>query len=187
MRPSRRPADPLAAWSKAQRVIHWTIAALIALAFGIGLYMVGLPFRELLQKFLLYQVHKTIGISVLALALTQIVLHARRGRPARDADLPHWQSQAAAVVHLLLFTLIIATPLFGYLTAATAPAKVPTLFLGVIPIPHIVGTSRFWFAILRRVHLALAVVLVSLACAHALAALDHHRKGRRTLIAMWRG
>jgi cytochrome b561 len=185
--PIRRPADPPASWSKAQRVIHWTIAALVGLGFAIGLYMVGLPFRELLQKFLLYQLHKTIGITVLALAVTQIVLHARRGRPAGDRDLPRWQSQAAAVAHGLLFALLIVTPLFGYLTAATAPAKVPTLFLGVIPIPHIVGTSKFWFAILRRVHLTLAVILVLLACGHALAALDHHRKGRRTLIAMWRG
>lgn len=149
--------------------------------------MVGLPFRQLLQKFLLYQLHKTIGITVLVLAATQMVLHARRGRPARDRDLPRWQSQAAAIAHALLFALLVITPVFGYLTAATAPARVPTLFLGVIPIPHIIGTSKFWFAILRRVHLVLAILLVSLACGHALMALDHHRKGRRTLIAMWRG
>jgi cytochrome b561 len=168
-------------------VIHWTIAALVGLGFGIGLYMVGLPFRRLLEKFLLYQLHKTIGITVLMLAGTQIVLHWRRGRPVRDRDLPRWQSRAASTVHVLLFALLIVTPFLGYLTAATAPARVPTLFLGVIPIPHVVGTSRYWFAILRRVHLALALSLVSLACGHALMALDHHRKGRRTLIAMWRG
>lgn len=157
------------------------------LGFGIGLYMVGLPFRRLLQKFLLYQLHKTIGITVLVLAGTQIVLHTRRGRHARDRDLPRWQSRAAAVVHALLFALIVLTPAFGYVTAATAPARVPTLFLGVIPVPHIIGTSRFWFSILRPVHLTLAILLVSLASGHALVALDHHRKDRRTLIAMWRG
>ena len=41
---------------------------------AVGVYMVGVPFRELLQKFLLYQVHKTIGITVFLLVLTQVVL-----------------------------------------------------------------------------------------------------------------
>lgn len=149
--------------------------------------MVGLPFRELLQKFLFYQLHKTIGLTVLLLACTQMVLHRRRGRPVWDADLPDWQRRAAASAHITLFVLLIVTPIFGYLTAATAPARVPTLFLGVIPIPHIVGTSRFWFAILRRVHLALAILLVVLASGHALMALNHHREGRRVLVRMWRG
>lgn len=149
--------------------------------------MVGLPFRELLQKFLFYQLHKTIGLTVFLLACTQIVLHRRRGRPGWDADLPDWQRRTAAAAHIALFTLLIVTPIFGYLTAATAPARVPTLFLGVIPIPHIVGTSRFWFAILSRVHLALAIFLVVLASGHALMALNHHRQGRRILAGMWRG
>jgi cytochrome b561 len=149
--------------------------------------MVGLPFRELLQKFLLYQLHKTVGLTVFMLACTQMVLHRRLGRPAWDADLPAWQRRAAAAAHVALFMLLIVTPILGYLTAATAPARVPTLFLGVIPIPHIVGTSRFWFAILSRVHLALAILLLVLACGHALVALNHHREGRRVLVRMWRG
>jgi len=149
--------------------------------------MVGLPFRQLLQKFVLYQLHKTIGITVFLLACTQIILHRRRGRPAWDADLPHWQRRAAASVHAALFALLIITPVLGYLTAATAPIGVPTLFLGVIPVPHIVGTSKFWFGILRRVHLYLAVALVALAAGHALVALNRHREGRRTLVRMWRG
>lgn len=149
--------------------------------------MVGLPFRELLQKFLLYQLHKTIGLTVFLLACTQIVLHRRRGRPAWDADLLDWQRRAAAAAHIALFVLLIVTPILGYLTAATAPARVPTLFLGIMPIPHLVGTSRSWFAVLRWVHLALAIFLVVLASGHALMALNHHREGRRVLVGMWRG
>lgn len=183
----RRPAEAPASWSRAQRVIHWTIATLVALGAAVGVYMVGLPFRQLLQKFLFYQLHKTIGVTVFVLACTQIVLHHRHGRPSWGADLPEWRRRAAAAAHVMLFGLLIVTPLLGYLTAATAPARVPTLFLGVIPIPHIVGTSRFWFAILRRVHLALAILLVLLASGHALMALNHHRQGRRVLVRMWRG
>jgi cytochrome b561 len=183
----RSPLEIPASWSRAQRVIHWTIAGLVALGAAVGVYMVGLPFRLLLQKFVFYQLHKTIGITVFLLACTQIVLHRRRGRPAWDANLPRWQRTAAATVHAALFTFLIVTPVFGYLTAATAPVGIPTLFLGFIPVPHIVGTSKFWFGILRQVHLVLAVSLVLLAAGHALVALNHHREGRHTLVRMWRG
>lgn len=174
-------------WSRAQRLLHWSIAALVLLAAPMGLYMVSLPFRQLLLKFLLYQLHKSIGIAAFLLALGQLVLHWRRGRPDWDAALPGWQRQAAAAVHALLFALLVATPVLGYLTAATAPARIPTLFLGVIPMPHLVGTDPAWFAVLRRVHLGAAVLLVLLAVGHALMALHHHRRGDGTLRRMWRG
>lgn len=173
-------------WSRAQRLLHWSIAALVLLAAPMGVYMVGLPFRLLLLKFLLYQVHKSIGIVAFLLALSQLVLHWRRGRPAWTGSLADWQRRTAAVVHAMLFALLIATPLFGYLTAATAPVRIPTLFLGVIPVPHIIGTDPAWFAVLRRVHLGLATLLVLLASGHALMALYHHRRGDETLRRMWR-
>ncbi len=149
--------------------------------------MVALPFERLLLKFLLYQLHKTIGITVLILALVQIVLHRRRGRPAWETDIADWRRSAASAVHFALFTLLLLVPVLGYLTAATAPARIPTLFLGVVPIPHIVGVSRFWFGILRRAHLVFAILILALAGVHALAAVTHHRQGRRVLVRMWRG
>lgn len=160
---------------------------LVIAGAGVGLYMVALPFEQLLLKFLLYQLHKTIGLTVFALAVTQIILHRRRGRPVWESGTPAWQARAARATHAALFTLLIVTPVFGYFTAATAPAHIPTLFLGVLPIPHIVGVNRFWFGILRRVHLALALLMLALAALHALAAIDHHRQGRRVLARMWHG
>jgi cytochrome b561 len=37
------PAEPPAGWSRAQRVLHWSLAALVLLAAPLGLYMAGLP------------------------------------------------------------------------------------------------------------------------------------------------
>jgi len=181
------PAERPQSWSRAQRALHWAIAAFILLAAPMGAYMVTLPFQQLLLKFILYQLHKTIGVTVFLLALAQLTLHWRRGRPALGDDVPSWQRRAAPRVHAALFVLMVATPCLGYLTAATAPARIPTLFLGVIPIPHIVGTDPAAFRVLRQVHLASAMVLVVLACGHAAAALHHHWKGHDTLIHMWRG
>ena len=181
------PTDQPAGWSRAQRRLHWWSAVLVPLGFALGWLMVAVPFNELLAKFLLYQVHKTIGLTVWLLALSRVFVRMRRGRPDWDADLPDWQRHAAGSVHLLLYGLILATPILGYFTAATAPAQIPTLFFGVIPVPHVVGTNPVAFAVLRQVHRALAVVLILLASGHALMALHRHRQGRATLAMMARG
>lgn len=180
---SARPAT----WSRAQRRLHWWVAALIPCGFVLAFVMVAWPLSDLLMKFLLYQAHKTIGLTVLILVVWRLVLRARRGRPAEEIDLPEWQARAARIGHAALYALMLAVPVLGYFVAATAPAGVPTLFLLVIPVPHVVGPDEAAFGVLRAVHLSLAILLVVLAAGHALMAVRHHRRGRATLVRMWRG
>jgi cytochrome b561 len=176
-----------AGWSAGQRRLHWWTASLVCLGFVLGWVMVAVPLRALLTKFLLYQAHKTLGLLVLLLTLMRLLVRLRRGRPAWDATLPAWQRRAAVLMHLALYGLLLIVPALGYFTAATAPAQIPTLFLGVIPVPHLVGTDPTWFVALRQVHRALAILLVALAGAHAMAAAVNHLRGHRGLVAMWRG
>lgn len=177
----------MAAWSRRQRGLHWWTAALVPVGFALGFLMVGTPLQELLLKFLLYQAHKTIGLTVLALTAARLLLRALRGRPRRPERLPDWQRRAAPIMHAVLYGLLLVTPVLGYFTAATAPARIPTLFFLVVPVPHVAGPDAVWFGILRLVHRGCAITLVVLAAMHAAAALHHHVRGRAVLIAMWRG
>lgn len=174
-------------WTRPQRALHWWSFALVGAGFAIAWVMVALPLRELLAKFLLFQLHKTLGLTVLVLAAARLMIRARRLRPGWDEALPDWQRRAASGVHAGLYALLIAVPVLGYFTAATAPAQVPTLFLAVIPIPHLVGPDPAGYAVLRQVHRAAAILLVVLAAGHALAAMHHHARGRDTLRRMWSG
>lgn len=178
------PADRPEHWSRAQRVMHWTIAALVAIAIPLAFAMVAVPFRRLLLKFALYQVHKTIGITAFLLAAAQVALHFRRGRPAWERALAPWQRRAAQGVHAVLFGLLLGVPVLGYLTAASAPIAIPTLFLGVIPVPHVIGPDPDLFAVLREVHRIAALALAALASGHAAMAFVHHLQGHATLRAM---
>ena len=125
--------------------------------------MVGVPLSALLLKFVLYQLHKTLGILALVLTTARLLVRARGGRPAWGADMPGWQRRPASVTHGLLYALLVAAPVLGYLTAATAPARVSTLFLGVIPVPHLVGPAPGWFSRLGQVHRGVAALLAVLA------------------------
>jgi len=173
-------------WSRLQRRLHWWTAGLILAGFALAWVMVAVPLDALLAKFLLYQAHKTIGLTVLALVLWRLLLRARRPRPAWDVDWPRWQVRAAETGHAALYVFALAVPVLGYFVAATAPAQVPTLFLFVIPVPHLLGADESAFKALREAHRAAAILLVLLAAGHAGMAVWHHRAGRTTLRRMWR-
>jgi len=160
---------------------------LILLAFPIAWWMAAVPFEELLLKFVLFQVHKTLGILVLIAVLWRLFIRLRRGRPEWEAGLPEWQRKAARRLHVALYVLLLVVPVLGYLVACTAPARIPTLFLGVIPIPAIVGASKPWFLLLLDLHRAAAIALVLLAIGHAAAAIHNHRRGLAGLRKMWSG
>lgn len=174
-------------WSLAQRRLHWWTAGLVVLGFGLGFGMVAVPMRALLLKFLLYQVHKTIGLIVAGLVMARLVLRHRRGRPAGDPGLTLAARRAAAVGQGVLYVLLGAVPLLGYLVACVAPAGVPTLFLGVINVPHMLASDAARYDRLGAAHLWLAILLLALAAGHAGMAVWHHRRGAGTLVAMRRG
>ncbi|HUC16799.1 MAG TPA: cytochrome b/b6 domain-containing protein [Acetobacteraceae bacterium] len=174
-------------WSRAQRTLHWWNAGFVLAAFAIAWVMVGVPLAELLLKFILFQVHKTLGILAFLVVLARLLLRTFRGRPAEDASLPPWQIALASWAHRALYGLMIATPVLGYLTASLAPLRIPTLFLGVIPLPALTGPNQAWFGIVFTLHRALAIALIVLAAGHAAAAIRHHLLGRAVLVRMWRG
>lgn len=174
-------------WSGAQRRLHWTHAVLIVLAFSIAWMMVGVSLDALLLKFVLFQIHKTLGLLALAVALARLGLRLARRRPPWDPALPAWQRKAAQGTHLALYGLFLLVPVLGYLVACTAPLQIPTLFLGVIPIPSLFGVSRTYFVILFAAHRTAAIALIVLACGHALAAVHNQRRGIPVLSRMWSG
>jgi cytochrome b561 len=148
--------------------------------------MVALPLRELLLKFTLYQVHKSIGLLVLLAVLARLLLRAARGRPPRDA-MPRWQAHAASAGHGALYALLLAVPVLGYCVASTASLRVPTRFLGLIALPDPFGPDPALFAVLRPLHRGLAIALVALAAGHAAMAVWHHLRGGTVLRRMWFG
>jgi len=174
------------AWSLVQRGLHWLGATLVLIGFGLGWWMVAVPFRALLLKFTLYQAHKTVGLIIFLVTLWRIGLRCGRVRPPWPEHMAPRSRHVAALVHASLYVLLLAVPVLGLLTAATAPINIPTLLFGFIPLPHPIAPDAARFALLQPVHRALAILLVALAAGHAAMALRHHRRGVDVLRRMWR-
>lgn len=176
-----------AGWSLAQRLLHWGSALLVLGTFALGLTMVALPLTRLYEKFMAYQIHKSLGLVVIALTLPRLVLRLVRGRPAWEDRLPAWQRRAAEAGHGLLYLLLLAVPGLGYLSACAAPIQVPTTLFLVVFVPHVIGPDAALYERLHEAHALAAWALVLLALGHAAMAVQHHRAGWPTLRRMVSG
>lgn len=181
-------ADRLpASWSAAQRRLHWLVAIGVFFAFALSWVMTRLGDNQALLKFALYQLHKNAGLLVLAAVVARIILLVRRGRPPLPGDLSVVNQRIALLGHAVLYGLLVAVPVLGYLTNSTSPSRIPVLFLLAIPLPNLTPASETWYALLVQFHRLAAVALVVIALTHALIAIVHHRRGSPILRGMWRG
>ncbi|MCA3419652.1 MAG: cytochrome b [Roseomonas sp.] len=175
-----------AAWSVAQRRLHWAMAGLVFFNFLLALVMVALPLSALLAKILTYQLHKSLGLLLIPLWAWRLWLLWRQGRPA-PVTLPAWQQGAARLGQAMLYALLIAVPVLGFLSAAAAPIAVETVFFLILPIPHPFPPDQALYDVLRPLHQVAAWALVVLALGHGAMAIHHHRRGLPVLRLMWRG
>lgn len=167
-------------YSRTAIAFHWLIALLIASAFAIGLVMTSIPgFTP--TKLRYFSWHKWIGVTAFVLAAARIVWRATYRAPPLPAHMSRWQRGAAHAVHALLYILMIAVPVTGYLYSSAA--NVPVVYLGLVPLPRIISPDPEWKAILKTAHVTLDYSLAALVLAHVGAALKHQWIDRDRLLS----
>jgi cytochrome b561 len=118
-------------YTRIAMVLHWVIALLIICNVVLGLSADSLPddwVRPVIDT------HKSIGITVLGLALLRILWRVSHKPPPLPNEFPAWERMAAHVAHFLLYLLMIGLPLSGWAhdsawkDAATHPMQYFHLF-----------------------------------------------------------
>lgn len=178
--PDSRSPESLASYTATARFLHWSIALFLAGGFLLGAYMADLPVSPARIK--LFNYHKWIGITVLGLALLRVLWRITH-RPPPELPMPAWQLRTAQATHLLLYVLMIATPLVGWLYSSAA--GFPVVYLKIWQLPDLVHKDRDLAKTLVEVHSFLAWSIGALVVLHVGAALKHHFVDRdRTLERM---
>lgn len=153
------------------RAFHWLTAILIIVLFALGWYMADLELVDP-NKFRLYQIHKSIGITVFVLALLRLLWRLTQRAPAWPAHMAAWERFAAAGAHWALYGLILLQPFIGILQSNAA--NFPIVFWDGIELPALIGPSAIASNILVQAHHLLGNALAALVLLHVAAALRHH-------------
>ena len=157
-------------WGVVARAFHWLIALLVLAQFIIGAIAEEMKLTP--AKLDLFVWHKSIGVTVLVLALLRLAWRLGNRPPAPPAATPHWERRLAALAHLALYVLIFAVPLSGWWVSDASRVPFKAFFL--VPMPDFIATDRALQEAAAEVHEALTMTLLLVVVLHIGAALRHH-------------
>jgi len=153
------------------QLLHWGVAALIVLQFVLANLVEAAEDRGArFQELVLMANHKSVGLTVLALALVRLAWRFASPPPS-PLPMPDWQRRAAAVSHWAFYGLIIVMPLSGWLMSSAAAVSVS--WFNLFQLPDFVGPDEGLEELLEEIHEGLAKALIVLAFVHVAAALKH--------------
>ena len=149
--------------------LHWIIA--LSLAFQIAL---GWQFENLEQGknlFGLYQLHKSVGITILVLSILRLIIRFGRQRPAAFRD-GVWPERISRLVHAAFYVVMIGGPVSGWILVSTSKIVLPTYLFDVVPLPHL-PVDKSLHGPAEVIHEYLAWIAVGLFFLHVAGALRH--------------
>lgn len=156
-------------WGSVARTFHWLMALLIIGNGALGLYMHEL--KPSMDKISIYAIHKSIGLTVLALFLLRLSWRWFDPRP-RDLPMPQWQKFAAHAAHGALYVLMLAMPLSGWLFNSAHGN--PLQWFKLFNLPALVEKDKPLADFFGDTHEILFWILVTILVAHVSGALMHH-------------
>ncbi|KPP87548.1 MAG: Cytochrome B561 [Rhodobacteraceae bacterium HLUCCA08] len=171
------------------RGLHWAMALLVIAALALGLIGKVTPRNADTVDWLqvLYSLHKTIGVTVLALAVLRILWALSQPRPAPLHPERRLETLAAEAAHWLLYGAILVLPLSGWVMHAAEDGFAPIWWPFGQTLPFVPKSDTI-AGIAGGVHFLAAIALVATLAAHIGGALKHALIDRdATLARMWRG
>lgn len=180
-------------------LLHWAIALAILALLAMGWWMTSaIEAEDEGSRRLAYQViqlHKALGLTVLALSLFRLVWRLSHPAPPLPEGMPRWQRLASDASHFLLYGFMIGAPLTGWAMVASSPefSSLPTSVFGLFIAPHppVTEVAAALFALgpretselARGAHHLLALLGALLLAVHVAAALKHHYLDRDHVLA----
>jgi cytochrome b561 len=165
-------------WGAPARFLHWLVAALIFIQFALGWLAVG--WRLSPMKLNLFVWHKSTGVVILAIVLLRLLWRLANPTPALPAETPAWERAAAHVSHGLLYVMMIAMPLTGWIVQSAA--GVPFRIFWRIPLPALVSPDKHTAELAALAHFSLGIAFSALLVLHIGAALRHHFVKRNNVL-----
>ncbi len=150
--------------------LHWLMAIGLIGLFAFGLYMADLPLSP--TKLRYYSWHKWAGVTLFLLAVVRLAWRIAHRPPALPEHMGRGEQFVAHAGHALLYLLIFAIPLSGWLMSSAK--GIQTVLFGVLPIPDLLEKNKELGNLLQTLHWGLNMLLAAIVIGHVAAALKHH-------------
>jgi len=177
-------------YTKTAIILHWLIGALIVFMFLLGWYMTELPkdadkvmsfdlfdlgiaqwnvAQEMSPRTFYFNLHKSLGVTILALVLLRIYWRLSHRPPALLSSLKAWERKLAAGGHHSLYLLMVLIPVAGIIMSLYS--KYGLQWFGIKLLEGLDNKDlRETFA---EVHELLGTAMLVVLAVHVLGALKH--------------
>ena len=154
-------------YDRTARWLHWSMAAMVLAMLFIGVGMVA----SLELRPWLIDLHRPLGLLVLALAVVRLWHRRRNPPPPLPDSVSAPQAAAARAAHVVFYLLLFAMPLLGW-AMSSAGGTLVTLPGGWL-LPPLAPQDPALYTWLRGAHGVLGYALFGLVLVHLAAALHH--------------
>ena len=150
-------------------ILHWLVAALLLAQFPLGWWMQEIPKQPVGPRVNAFNLHKSIGLVLLALMLFRLGWRMAHPPPPLPA-MATWQRRLATFTHALLYAALIAMPLAGYLGSVFS--GYPVKFFGMT-LPAWGAANAPLKDLMSSVHYVTSWVIAGATLLHVAGALMH--------------
>jgi cytochrome b561 len=159
-------------YTRVAMLLHWLIAALMLITIPLGLYSANVEGALSDQ---LTNVHKLIGIAILALTLVRIGWRLTHRPPALPEAMAPALRLVARATHVAFYVILLAMPLSGWWMTSAFPKRHAFGIPGLFDVPFLpveMGMASAGAA--HEIHEILGWMALALIALHVAAALKHH-------------
>ncbi len=130
------PPAPVNKYTRTAMALHWLIAVLITINLVLIWFVNYWP-EERVR--LVIDTHKSIGITVLGLAIVRLLWRYTHKPPALPSTYKVWEHRASHWAHVALYGVMLLLPISGWLhdSAWKDAATHPMQLFGLVPWPRI--------------------------------------------------
>lgn len=162
-------------YSLVARLLHWLMALLVSVQIGFG-FAANWSERPLSDRLL--EQHVRLGVILFLLVVMRLSWRVAMPPPALPPFIGAGIRRAAAMVHRLLYGLLLLMPVTGYVLWAWTGPTLDFWGLGRIPILFRGGDEEFWRSVAGYAHEYGAWLIALLAVIHICGALYHELVAR---------
>jgi cytochrome b561 len=159
-----------ARWGAVAQLLHWSIVVLMATQVTLGLTLKSLHPGP--TFFAIIDTHKSIGMTILALAVIRLLWRWANPVPELPGTLQPYERVLARLTHAGLYVIIFAMPLTGWIGSSAHGFTVK--WFGLFAVPNPVSKDLPLSAFMGEAHTALAIAFGLIVTLHIAATFKHH-------------